>query len=149
MTEKLISLFSDSRTSRASQSISFGQEQMGGFRYELREFQAKHSLSEHSQLLGLGWQYQGSGYPEHIRSKSHLNYTNSIIKNNIIFFERPKILQECSNQSARNKNVFLAIDMKSIPWISCQVKWFLENLWWPLPGTWAGSDSQDGEEAVL
>ena len=49
-----------------------------------------------------------------MRRKGHKNGTNSIIKSNLIFLEKPKILQECRNQAPRNKVVFLAIGMKSI-----------------------------------
>lgn len=46
---------------------------------------------------------------------STMGSTDSIIKHNIILFERPKILQECSNQATRKENVFLATRMKPTP----------------------------------
>ena len=49
-----------------------------------------------------------------VRRKGHKKRTNSIIKSNLIFLEKPKILQECRNQAPRNKIVFLATGMKSI-----------------------------------
>lgn len=35
--------------------------------------------------------------------KATVNYIDSIIKSNIILFERPKTLQECSNQATRKR----------------------------------------------
>ena len=49
-----------------------------------------------------------------MKRKGHNKCINSIIKSNLLFFERSKILHECCNQATRNKNVFLAIGMKSI-----------------------------------
>lgn len=35
--------------------------------------------------------------------KATINYIDRIIKSNIILFERPKTLQECSNQATRKR----------------------------------------------
>ena len=92
-----------------------------------------------------GGQRRGSGaaVPGAWDEKATVNYPDSIIKGNIIYsLKGLKYYKSALTQPQENKNVFLAIGMKSVP---CGR--FIKNFLQSLPKSLA--NSRRGEEAIL